>query len=144
MRKTYFYILIPFLLFSCVSQTKYDELLEENKQLKEENGIQSTRIMMFEVKVEELEEEKRNVQIEKTKIKWYSDEQALGYVKDYYEFYNSDNRFRNVKIRRVTDNQFRVSLEECTKKAEFSNDDFFWNARVYRLTIDNKGNYDMN
>ena len=144
MKKIHFFILIPILFFGCVSQTKYDELLEENKQLKEENGIQSTRIMLFEAKVEELEEEKRNAQIEKTKIKWYSDEQALGYVKDYYEFYNSDNRFRNVKIRRVTDNQFRVSLEECTKKANFSNDDFFWNARVYRRTIDNKGNYDMN
>ena len=144
MKKAFYLIFATVLFFGCVSQSEYDKLQEENKKLKEKNSIQFARIALLTSELDELEREKEKAQIEKNRIKWYSDDQALNYVKDYYEFYNTDNKFRNVKIRRVTDNEFRVSLEECTKKASFSNDDFFWNARVYRLTIDNKGKYDMN
>ena len=144
MRKTLYLILATILLVGCVSQSEYDKLQEDNKKLKEENEIQFARIALLTSKVDELENEKVKSQIKKNRIKWYSDKQALNYVKDYYEFYNADSKYRGVKLRRVTDNEFRISLEECPKKGGFSDNDFFWTARVYRLTIDNKGNYDMN
>ncbi len=119
MRKTLYLILSTILLVGCVSQSEYDKLQEENTRLKQEI-------------------EKIKVGIEKNNIKWYSKDQAMNYLKDYYEFYQTDLKFKNAKIRRISDNEFLISLKECLKDIDYCY------AKVWTLTIDNKGNYTMN
>jgi len=70
----------------------------------------------------------------------YSEEKALELVEDNYTFYDAGNKYRNAKVRRVSNNVFYVSLEECSK--DFADKgDFFWHAKVYVLTIASNTKY---
>ena len=69
----------------------------------------------------------------------YSEEDALKYIKDYYEFYNAGMVYRNLKIRKMSYNKFAISLEESDKHTqEYS---FSWNSVVKTLTINDNGKY---
>ena len=87
--------------------------------------------------------EKIQSEIENNKLPLVTEVQALKYIKDHYSFYDRDTKFRNVKLRRTTDNSFKVALETCTKKGDFSNNDFFWRSEVHTLTVQNNGKYDF-
>lgn len=123
-------------LNSCVPKSDYEKLKEEKNKLE---------LQLEETKKEynQLLEEKRQAEIEKNRIPYISEEQAMKYIKDNYAFYEKDMKYRNVQLRRIADNSFRVSLEECTKKGDFSNDDFFWHSNVRTLTVHKNGKYDF-
>ena len=117
------------MLNACVSKSDYEKLEKEKNDLAN--------------KLEELYEEKRLAEIEKNKKPYVSESQALEYIKDNYTFYQKDMLYRNVQLRRISDNSFKVSIEECTKKGQFSNDDFFWFSNIRTLTVYSDGTYDF-
>lgn len=130
-------------LNGCVSKSDYEKLEREKAQLEDTLNEIKQELTEVQYNYEQLLEEKRLAEIERNRKPYISEAQALNYIKDNYDFYEKDMRYRNVVLRRVDDNSFRVSLEECTKKGPFSNDDFFWNARVRTLTVHNNGKYDF-
>jgi hypothetical protein len=130
--------LIAILFVNCVSKTEYEKLEMEKEKLTNENLLQFAKIEFLNSKIKEFEQEKEKAETQKNKIKWYSNKQALNYLKDYYDFYQTDLKFKDEKIRRVSDNEFKISLTECLKKMNHCY------AKVYTLTIDNKGKYTMN
>lgn len=71
----------------------------------------------------------------------YDEGNALVCLYDYYEFYHADYTFRNEKIRRVSNNVFYISLQECLDKKEFKESDFFWSSKVFVLTIHSSKKY---
>jgi hypothetical protein len=138
MKKTFTILTIAGILTSCgVPQADYDKLKNENEQLKKE--ISEIEAEKSELKVlnEKLEEKKRIASN-------HSEAEALKLLKDYYDFYNSDMTYRNPRVRRVNGNTFKISLEDCTKKADFQNDDFFWHSQVLTLIINEDGTYKIN
>lgn len=123
-------------LSACVPKSDYEKLEKEKNEI--ERQLEETQR-----EYNLLYEEKRQAEIEKNRTPYISEEEALKYIKDNYAFYEKDMKYRNVQLRRIGDNSFRVSLEECTKKGDFSNNDFFWNARVRTLTVHKSGKYDF-
>ena len=127
----------------CVSKSDYEKVKNENdsltieiKQLKIDINIVRSENQTFREEKQKLEEKKRQAS-------YHSEEEALRLVKDYYEFYDADQTYRNPRVRRISNNSFRISLEECTKKGSFSDDNFFWRSTVVRLTISEDGKYDF-
>ena len=135
MNKMIFLILLT-TLFSCVTKTEYDKLKTEKELL-------AQKLNLLQSEYDKLLEAQRQVEIERAKIKYYTEQEALGFIKDYYSFYQPDILYRNVRLRRTGDNSFKVSLETTTSKGDFSNDDFFWSSQVYNLTISNDGKYKL-
>jgi len=123
-------------LNACVPKSDYEKLEKEKNEV--EKQLEETK-----KEYNLLYEEKRQAGIEKDRIPYVSEDQALKYIKDNYAFYEKDMKYRNVQLRRIADNSFRVSLEECTKKGDFSNDDFFWHSNVRTLTVHKSGKYDF-
>ena len=136
--KTKILVLLVFVLTisSCVPKSDYEKLERQLSETEQE-------LSDLKFKYDQILEEKRQEEIEKARTPYVTESQALGYIKDYYSFYNKDTRYRNVELRRTADNRFKVSLETCTKKGSFSNDNFFWNASVRTLTVYNDGKYDF-
>lgn len=71
----------------------------------------------------------------------YDEDKALSCLYDYYTFYNADYTLRNAEVRRVSNNVFYISLQECTNKKEFKENDFFWQSKVLVLTITSSTKY---
>ncbi len=135
MKKIIIALTISVTLLSCVvPQSDYNKLKSENEQLK--NEISNIEIENTELK-SRLEEKKRIASN-------HSEAEALKFLKDYYSFYNSDMTYRNPRVRRVDGNTFKISLEDCTKKADFKKDDFFWHSQVLTLVINEDGTYKVN
>lgn len=135
---------VPLIISACgVPQDDYDKLKQENEALEEKLQDSELQISNLQQQNGDLLEEKRQIEIEKNRAPFVSESQALDYIKDYYDFYDSDVDYRNVRLRRIEDNVFTVSLEECTNKGEFSNDDFFWHSRIKRLTVNSDGTYKL-
>ena len=128
--------IILFTVSSCVPKSDYEKLEKELETTKQE-------LSDITYKYDLLVEEKRQAEIERNKKPYITEAQALQYIKDNYSFYEKDMRYRNVQLRRIDNNSFRVSLETCIKKGSFSNDDFFWNSQVRTLTVYNNGKYDF-
>ena len=81
-----------------------------------------------------------STQKKKVSVK-YDEEKALSCVFDYYAFYNADYSFRKAEVRRVSNNVFYISLQECINKKEFRENDFFWRSKVLVLTITSSTKY---
>lgn len=135
---------IPLIISACgVPQDEYDKLKLEKVALEEKLQDSELEISNLKQQNDDLLEEKRQIEIEKNKTPFVTESQALDYIKDYYDFYDSDVDYRNVRLRRLEDNVFTVSLEECTKKGSFSDNDFFWTSRIKRLTVNSDGTYKL-
>ena len=137
-------LIITLTITSCgVQQSEYDSVMLENEKLlkeiekvvKEKEQVQSSYDKLIS-EIKELEEKK-------VKATEYTDEDALKLLADYYDFYNADKVYRNTRVRKLSDNEFRISLEECTKKGSFSDNDFFWHSYVKLVTIYSDGKYDV-
>lgn len=152
MRKIIYIISITFVMVGCVSQADYDKLKEEN--LIHKNKVEELEFNLINVKnaLEQLLEEKRlaeverkkkisNAKIERNKKKYRTESEALSTLKDYYEFYNADRVYRNPKVRRVDNNTFKISLQECRKM--FRDDERYWRSKVMTLEIKNDGTYNI-
>ena len=163
-------ILISFsiiLLFqSCVSKSEYEELKEEeialvnkvqelevakhnlmidNDRLKNETIELKNELSNSENKYQLLidkrtanENKKRSSENAK---KYYTEDQADQYLKDYYEFYKRDWVYQRPQFRRTDDNKFVISLEEDGKA--FNSLRPMWQSRVYELVINANGTYDL-
>jgi hypothetical protein len=73
---------------------------------------------------------------------YYTEQEALDYVEDYYDYYRTDYVYRNPRVRRISGNEFNVSLQERMGdvSGEFS---WHWEGVVWRLTVKNKSTYLM-
>jgi|GEM_PF-3426912 len=129
-------IFVLFILFlgSCVPKSNYDKLKLEYNKLKSENDSLKTSL-----KSQNNKGNRKRVKQAQTSSKLYSDEDALEFVKDYYDFYNANYKYRNARVRRISNNEFLISLEECDK--DLTSNESFWNARVRTLTIKDDGTY---
>ena len=142
MSRIYYLLTISFLMIGCVSQSDYDKVKEENKNLKNSVEQLETKLSNIEYDYNKLIEEKRLAEIERNKKKYRTEVEALSTLKDYYEFYNANEVYRRPKVRRVDNNTFRISLEECPKV--FKHIEFHWNSSVKTLVINNDGTYNVN
>lgn len=152
MRAKYNLILISLIFSSCgVPQKKYDDVILErdsllvivadNKKLIERNEELSQSLSKLRENFDKVWKEKFELEREKnSKIVIY-DSDALSYLKDYYEFYDSDKLYRYPKLRRVESNRYIISLEECDKR--FSKDEFFWKSVVKELIVNNDKTYTL-
>lgn len=140
-------------MVGCVSQADYDKLKEEN--LIHKNKVEELEFNLINVKnaLEQLLEEKRlaeverkkkisNAKIERNKKKYRTESEALSTLKDYYEFYNANWVYRNPKVRRVDNNTFKISLQECAGYC-IRDDEFVWRSKVMTLEIKNDGTYNI-
>jgi|688.fasta_scaffold1349640_1 hypothetical protein len=135
-RLIYILTLTAFTFSGCVSKSDYEKLKQENETLTIEINQLNIKINTLTIEKEEMEEKKRIAAL-------HTEADALKLIKDYYEFYDADNIYRKPKVRRVSENVFRISLEECPRRGEFSNDNFFWRSTVIKLTIYEDGKYDV-
>lgn len=87
--------------------------------------------------------------IKKASSVTYSEEQALEYIKDYYEFYNADETYSTPKVRRISNNVFYISLDYCNAgdscfqqyDSYRTRQDIFWRSKVLILTISPNDKY---
>lgn len=145
--KKIFYLVPCLILASCVPQSDYDKLKIEKEEIEQKVTELETKLSNVEFEHNQLLEEKRQAEIERNKTPYISEAKAMQYIKDNYLFYEKDTKYRNIQLRRIADNSFRVSLEECSCKSigggDCCNDNFFWDSRVRTLTIHNNGTYDF-
>ena len=114
-------IIVVILISSCNENKKINELKEQNNLLKE--------------KVNQLEKEDS-----KPEFKSYSEQEAISFIKDHYNFYKSDFKYKNIKLRKRGPNLFDVSIEEAFNH-DFENMDYVWNTEIYTLEINQNGEY---
>ena len=125
-----------------IEQKQANKIQIENYQLKskldslqrEFDVLQSNYNMLQNVVARKATEEGQNTS--------KTDENAIRLIKDYYTFYNSNYVFRNPQIRKISSNEFQISLEECSKSFLQSNIDE-WTSKVLVLTIYENGKYDV-
>ncbi|MCD4678748.1 MAG: hypothetical protein K8S00_00020 [Bacteroidales bacterium] len=150
MERIFGFLFILVTITGCVSQTKYDDLQLESEQLKIDLHKLKSEISELQISFDNLQvsyydllAEKRKLEEKKKRSTLYSKTDALKLLKDYYSFYNADRIYRNPRVRKISYNKFRISLEECSKKGSFSENDFFWRASVKLLIIYEDGKYDI-
>lgn len=144
MKITQLIILISlFTLSGCVSKSDYEKLEVENSELTIQLDATKQELLNISNKYNQLNYEKQQAEIEKNNTPYISEDQAMQYISDNFAFYEKDVSYRNVQVRRISDNSFSVSLETCTKKGPFSNDEFFWRTSVRNLTVHKSGKYDF-
>ena len=155
MKKILMIIVIPF-FFGCVNKSDFENVENENKELK-------TELENLRKKVNELEnnsntkpnrvqsninstpnKNSKSINESFDNSKHYDESEALNLVQDYYDFYNADFAYKNARVRRMSNNKFRISLKECINKEPFLSDDFHWSSINYILTINSNGKYTMN
>ena len=81
----------------------------------------------------------------------YSEEKALEFIADYYEFYNADEEYDNPVVRQISNNVFYVKVGYCTGgknicyKSDYNNEpekhEFFWRSKVWILKIQSSSKY---
>jgi len=126
MKRTFQSFILVTSLISCVPKSDYDKLKNENNELKTE------------IQRHKLEKQKEE---ERLKELVHTEEEALRLVADYYEFYNSNMKYKNPKIRRTSNDSFQVSVQECLKKTGYCDNETFWNSKVLTLTINKDKSY---
>lgn len=153
------------ILNSCVLKSDYDKLEKEKSELETqlekvkselETQLEEIKNELSDVnyKYDQIIEEKkhaeleiirkeRQAEIERNRIPYISDSKAKQYIKDNYSFYEKGTRYRNIQLRRLADNKFIVSLEECKSKMGGCDDNYFWFSKVRTLTVHNNGKYDF-
>lgn len=144
------------IFFGCVNKSDYELVEKENKELKLE--LENLRLKVNELENNVNKKQNRNnsninlIQNKNSKSinetidnsKYFDESEALNLVQDYYDFYKADFAYKNPRVRRMTNNKFRISLKECINKEPFLSDDFHWSSVNYILTINNNGKYTMN
>lgn len=145
MKKIVIVITIPLLFSSClVPKSEYDELESKNEIVVSDNERLKLVIQRQNRILDSLDNEKDLIARKKLETSLHSENEALRLIEDYYTFYYANMVYRNPQLRRIGDNKFSVSLQECTNKEAFKEDDFFWHSRVLTLTINNDGTYKVN
>lgn len=144
--KKMLYPLLLVTIVGCVPQSDYNQLKSEKDELELKVGKLEDEISNIQHEYNQLLAEKRETEIEMSKAPYISEEKAILYIKDYYSFYEKDIQYRNIELRRIADNIFKVSVEECGWKSTSGEDpcdggDFYWSAKVRTLTVYNNGKF---
>lgn len=135
----------------CVSKSNYDDIKSEKDNLEVELASIKSENEMLKQELSEINDElnslklnynivlenKKQSEAEKGKVRYYSETEALEFLKDYYDFYHTDYSYRNVETRRVNNNTFIFSLEENWSVSKL------WFTKFYDLWINNDGTYQM-
>tara|TARA_R110000744_G_scaffold88912_1_gene173121 strand:- start:163 stop:606 length:444 start_codon:yes stop_codon:yes gene_type:complete len=131
------------MLNSCVSKSDYEKSELEKSEL--EIQLQEIKQELSDVKYKynQIKQEKSQAEIERNKKPFITENKALQLIGDNFSFYERNMVYRNVKLRRIADNSFKVSLETCINKKNYVSDDFFWKSKVRTLTVYNNGKYDF-
>lgn len=141
MRRIITGIIVLSLLSSCIPRSDYDKLKLENEDLKSSNKRLENSVQQLTKELELIDIENEKIESKKRETSFHTEEEALKIIEDYYKFYYANKIYRNPQLRRIDNNKFRISLEECSNKADFKENDFFWNSRVLTIEIDNNGTY---
>lgn len=131
---------ILILLIGCDSQKDYSKLKKENKELLNRIEELETSLALIEAEYEKLVEEKQIAEAEAMR-NYHPESEAIRLLEDYYAFYNANMVYRNPNIRRVNNNTFKISLEECQKRLR--DFEMYWNSSVKTLVINNDGTYQI-
>ncbi len=142
-------IILFLLLSSCiVPKSDNDKLKLDNENLKLENeklqlsnNQLDTLTQQLSKKLELIDIENERIKQKKLEISLHTENEALRSLEDYYKFYYANKVYRNPQLRRIDDNKFKVSLEECINKEGFKEVDNFWDSRVLTIEINNNGTY---
>lgn len=134
-----------FLIFvsSCVPKSDFEKLEKEKSNLTYQLEEMKQNLSDVTNKYDLLIEEKRRDEIEQNKKPYITEYRALQLIKDNYSFYEKNMVYRNVQLRRIADNSFKVSLETCINKESFRKNDFHWHSSVRTLTVHNNEKYDF-
>lgn len=119
--KKFLLVIAVILISSCNENKELNQLREQNNALKE--------------KVNQIEKEKPEPE-----FKSYSEQEAISFIKDHYNFYKSDFIYKNIKLRKRAPNSFDVSIQEAFNH-DFENMDYVWNTEIYKLEINQNGEY---
>lgn len=149
--KTYSLLILIILMTSgCVSKTKYENLLAENEKLKTElEQLKLEKHHVDSINNQFLIDKKKQEE-EKKLIKWHSEEEANKALQDYYSFVYKSHNGRNPKYERLSNNQFKVSLEETDNRLKSAgnanpfNFELEWYPIIYKITINENGTYLIN
>lgn len=96
----------------------------------------------------------------KATTKSYTTEQAIAYIKDWFEFYNADCVYRNPQARKISNNVFHIKVDVCFSKGNCYREEvityrvdgnktktvrneYWWDTKVYILTIGTQGKYSV-
>ena len=135
----------------CVSKSNFDDIKSEkenleaelrnikseNEKLKQELTEINDELNSLKLNYNIVLENKKRAEVEKSKVRYYSETEALEFLKDYFDFYHTGHLYRNVETRRVNDNTFIFSLEESWSVSKM------WFTKLYDLWINNDGTYKM-
>ena len=140
LKKLLYIISVFTLLTNCVSKSKHEDLKNKNLELRQKLNKVEKELKQYKLK----ETEQR---LNDLALPYVTEKQALAYIKDNYEFFERDKKYKNVKLRRSSKNSFVVALDECgcipvSACYNFPGDCF--NAVVKTLTIYAGGKYDFN
>lgn len=130
-------LLLLFSFSSCIPASEFEDVMTENSRLTSQITDLKLDIIALKYEIEQLKKKKI---VEAT----YTEDSVLKLLKEYYTFYKRDEVYRKPKVKRVSSNIFHISLEECTKKGEFKENNFFWHSSIYELTIYGNGKYEFN
>ena len=106
--KKILYICLLLGITSCVSKSKFEKLENDCQNLKFEKQDLEANLSNLQDNYDIIIEAQRREEIERNAKKYVSESEALGYLKDYYGFYNSDTKYRNIKLRRTDKNSSKV------------------------------------
>lgn len=158
--------IIPFLfiLSSCVSKEEYEQLQNDNKELR--NEIQSlkriindketdlknnqTTVEYLNTALNELRDKKIELENQLNRYKpkgnildskTYSEQEAINTVNDYYNFYERNYVIRNIQVRRKSNASFWVSYEKVSRR--LANHDFHYNSETKILEFYENNKYQL-
>ena len=159
----FFLVFLTLLFIGCNNSDNIDKLIEQQKEiesLKTENNNLKSKSLVLEKTLDSINLKFKNkskadktvkipVNTSQATGKYYSEAEAIDFVKDYYNFYNADYIVKNIRVRRISNNKFQVSLEEMSKNimeikesiAKLKGEEVKWDSNNYTLTIFNENNY---
>jgi hypothetical protein len=125
-----FLVFLTLLFIGCNNSDNIDKLIEQQKEIEslktENNNLKSKSLVLektldsINLKIKNKSKADKSVKIpvntSQATGKYYSEAEAIDYVKDYYNFYNADYIVKNIRVRRIANNKFHVSLEEMSKR----------------------------
>lgn len=71
------------------------------------------------------------------------EKEVIDFLQEHYDFYDRDHIFRKPLVKKIDTYNYEVSIEECTNKDPFKNDDNFWNAKIVKISRDENGKLQM-
>lgn len=121
-------------LFDFWSKNSLDSselLIKEYKYLEKQNMELIKKNEELQNKVRQLKEIRSN-----TQSKFLRNEYAEECVKDYFDFYKADYKYRNIKVRKVSNSNFHIAIEISQKYRD-------WYHAYYLLVINSDGSYSI-